>query len=99
MILALKASPNAKKSEILGWEDDPLAGRVLRIRLAAPPTEGKANKELIAFLSKALGLPKSALCLLKGESSRIKRLDIRGEKDSLLAQIECLKKDSSPTNS
>lgn len=41
MKLALKVIPNAKKSEAAGWEDDPRAGRVLRLRIAAPPVEGK----------------------------------------------------------
>lgn len=44
MKLALKVIPNAKKSEAAGWEDDPRAGRVLKLRIAAPPVEGKANR-------------------------------------------------------
>jgi len=72
MKLVVRAVPNASRSEIAGWEDDPRAGRVLRVRVAAPPVEGKANAELRAFLAKALGLPKSQVTLEKGDGSRWK---------------------------
>ena len=73
MKLALKVSPGAKRSELLGWEEDyPGVGRVLRLRIAAPPVEGKANKAVLEFLAARLGLPKSALSLLHGSSGRLK---------------------------
>ena len=52
---------------------------VLRLRVAAPPVEGAANAALIAFLAKALGLPRSAVTLVAGERARIKRLRLAGE--------------------
>ncbi len=76
MKLYLKVTPNAKKSEALGWEEDPRAGRVLKIRIAAPPVEGKANKEVTLFLSKWLGVPKSAINLLRGETGRLKMVEV-----------------------
>lgn len=72
MKLHVRATPNARTSGILGWEEDPLAGRVLRIRIAAPPTDGKANAALRDFLAKQLGLAKSQVTLEKGGSSRLK---------------------------
>lgn len=72
MKLHVRATPNARTSGILGWEEDPLAGRVLRIRIAAPPTDGKANAALRDFLAKQLGLAKSQVILEKGGSSRLK---------------------------
>jgi len=72
MKLVVRAVPNASRSEIAGWEDDPRAGRVLRVRVAAPPVEGKANAELRGFLAKALGLSKSQVILEKGDGSRWK---------------------------
>ena len=57
MKLALKVIPNAKKSEAAGWEDDPRAGRVLKLRIATPPVEGKANRAVILFLSAWLDVP------------------------------------------
>lgn len=44
MKLPVRAVPNARTSEILGWEEDALAGRVLKVRIAAPAVDGKANE-------------------------------------------------------
>lgn len=79
MKLALKITPNAKKSEVIGWENDPKAGRVLKLRIAAPPVEGKANKAIILFLSELLDIPKSRISLLKGETGRIKIVQLPDE--------------------
>lgn len=76
MKLRVRATPNAHRSEIIGWEDDPQTGRILRVRVAAPPLEGKANAELRAFLAKTLDLPKSKVVLEKGNAARIKSFDI-----------------------
>ncbi len=77
MKIALKVTPGARKNEILGWEDDyPQIGRVLRVKIAAPPVEGKANKEIVAFMAKTLGIPKSAVELLHGSTGRIKLIQI-----------------------
>ena len=76
MKLHVKATPNARKSEVVGWEDDPVRARILRIRVAAPPVEGKANLELRSFLAGWLGIPKSQVTLEKGDSSRIKTFSI-----------------------
>lgn len=76
MILYVKATPNARKSEIVGWEEDPMRGRILRTRIAAPPVEGKANSELRSFLAGWLGIPKCRAILEKGDTSRIKAFSI-----------------------
>ena len=74
--LRVRVTPNARISEVIAWEDDMQVGRILRIRVAAPPVEGKANEELRNFLAKALNLPKSKVLLEKGGSSRIKSFEI-----------------------
>ena len=77
MKLALKVTPGAKKNEILGWEDDyPQVGRVLKIKIAAPPVEGKANKEIVLFLAKSLKVTKSSIEVVHGTSGRIKLVEI-----------------------
>lgn len=77
MKLALKVTPGARKNEILGWEDDyPQVGRVLKVKIAAPPVEGKANKEIILFLAKALGVSRSSIEVVHGSSGRIKLVEI-----------------------
>lgn len=88
MKLALKVTPGAKRNEVLGWEDDyPQIGRVLKLKIAAPPVEGKANKEIVLFLAKTLGLPKSAVELVHGTSGRIKLAELPDGTDlSILGQ-------------
>ena len=77
MKLALKVTPGAKKNEILGWEDDyPQVGRVLKVKIAAPPVEGKANKEIVLFLAKSLKVTKSSIEVVHGTSGRIKLVEI-----------------------
>lgn len=64
--------PRASKNMIAGIHDD-----ALKIKLTAPPVEGAANKMCISFLAKCLGLPKSAVDIRSGRSSRKKRILIR----------------------
>ena len=76
MHLHVRATPNARRSEIVGWEEEAQVGRVLRVRIAAPPVDGKANVALREFLAKTLGLSKSMVTLEKGGSSRYKTFRI-----------------------
>ena len=71
--LTVRVTPNAPKNEIAGS-----AGGVLRIKIAAPPVDNKANDALIEFLSHVLGIRKSALTLVRGQTSRIKTVAIDG---------------------
>ena len=72
-LLKIRAVPGARKSELSGES----AGR-LRVRLAAPPVEGKANRELLRFLANAFGVKKNRLLLVAGERSREKLVLLRG---------------------
>jgi uncharacterized protein (TIGR00251 family) len=69
--LTLHVQPGARKTEIAG-----LHGDALKIRLAAPPVDGKANAALIEFVAERLGLSKSAVRLTSGQTSRRKILEI-----------------------
>ncbi len=71
VVLSLHIQPGAKRSETAG-----LHGEALKIRLAAPPVDGRANDALIAFLAKALGVPKASVSLVAGQSSRAKRVRV-----------------------
>ena len=51
---------------------------VLQVKVAAPPVKGKANRELVAFLSKALGVGKGSLTIVKGHTSRSKVIAVDG---------------------
>jgi len=77
--LRLHIQPGAKKTEVVG-----LHGEALKIRLAAPPVDGKANACLIGFLAERLGVAKASVSLVSGESSRAKRVRIAGVDPSLV---------------
>lgn len=72
----VRVQPGAKKSVFAGLQD----GR-LRVRLAAPAVENKANKALTAFVADALGLRAAKVTLLSGETSRQKRLQVEADKE------------------
>jgi uncharacterized protein (TIGR00251 family) len=65
--LELHCQPGAKRTEIVGTQ-----GSALKIRLAAPPVEGRANAALIAFLAESFGVPKRNVELVRGETGRTK---------------------------
>ena len=75
--LRLHIQPGAKKTEVVGMHGD-----ALKIRLAAPPVDGKANACLLTFLAETLGVAKSAVRLVAGESSRSKRVHVSGVTDA-----------------
>jgi uncharacterized protein (TIGR00251 family) len=81
-ILPVKVSPNASRSEVTGWLED-----TLKIRLKAPPVDGKANTELCRFLAASLDLPKNAVTLISGTSTRQKRVRITGLTLNAIQQI------------
>lgn len=87
MKLALKITPNARKNEAVGWEADPRAGRVLKLRIAAPPVEGKANRAVIAFLAEWLGIAKSSVSLVHGETGRLKMVEVPEEARERLLRL------------
>ncbi len=89
--LTLHIQPGAKKTEFAG-----LHGNALKIRLAAPPVDGKANEALVKFIAETLGIAKSAVTLKSGQTSRRKVVEIENPtrldvKPKLLpaAQADC----------
>ena len=82
--LSVRAQPGAKKTAITGLYGEGAAAQ-LKIAVHAPPLEGRANQALIAFLAETFSVPKSAVELLSGESSRSKVFLLRGV---ALAQAE-----------
>lgn len=80
--LTLHIQPGAKKTECAG-----LHGDALKIRLAAPPVDGKANEALIRFVATTLGLSKSSVQLKSGQTSRHKVLEITGSTPEAIASL------------
>jgi uncharacterized protein (TIGR00251 family) len=85
-VLPIRAQPGARKTGVLGEQ----AGS-LKVAVTAPPQEGRANQALAEVLRDLLGLKRSQVELLSGETSRDKRFLIRGvSKAELEAQVEAL---------
>ncbi len=82
MLIYLKVKPNQRFNKVekveTGWQ----------IRLKSPPVDGKANESLIEFLSELLRVSKSKIVLKKGQTSRIKCLEIDAEEVLVLSKLE-----------
>ncbi len=87
-IIRIKVLPRSSSNQIMGREEG-----VFKVKLTAPPVEGKANKALKEFLAKRLGLPKRDVKIVSGERSRLKSVLIHGlsprEIDALLKNGQC----------
>ena len=89
-IISVHAQPGAKRTAIGGVHGDRL-----KIALASPPVDGKANATLIKYLSKALGVSRSSVRLLSGDTSREKRIEVADlSTDDLLESLKKLLSDS-----
>lgn len=71
--LNIHVQPRASRTEVVGRHGD-----AIKIRIAAPPTDGSANEELVRFLAKTLGVKRSAVSIVGGKTGRRKRVAIEG---------------------
>jgi len=84
--LTLHVQPGAKQSEVSG-----LHGDALKIRLAAPPIEGRANEALLRFIADCFDVPLRDVELLRGAQSRHKMVNVAGSRiaaESLLNEVD-----------
>ena len=72
-VLPVRAQPGARKAGVLGEQ-----GGALKVAVTAPPEDGRANKALVESLREVLGVKRSQVELLSGQTSRDKRSLIRG---------------------
>ncbi len=73
LVVSVRAQPRSSLSGILGVVED-----ALKVKIRSAPVDGKANKELVETLARAFGIPKSAVVFKGGETSKTKRLLLRG---------------------
>ena len=71
--LPVRLTPRASQDEVLGF-----VGQVLRVRVKAPPVEGRANEALLRLLARALSVPRSSLGVVRGQASRDKLVAVEG---------------------
>jgi len=84
-IFRVKVQPGATKNEIVGVQEN-----ALRVRISAPASQGKANKALINFLTKELGVKKSEIEIVTGHTSRVKTIRVIGEGGEIEKRIQTL---------
>jgi uncharacterized protein YggU (UPF0235/DUF167 family) len=82
--LALRVSPGADRTRVTGR----LADGRLQVRVAAQPERGEANAELVQFLARALGLPRAAVRVARGRTSRDKLMELDVDQARLRAWTE-----------
>lgn len=83
VIVNVRAAPRSSRAGL-----DGTMGDALKVRIRSAPVDGKANKELIEVLADAFGLPKSAVAFKGGETSKTKRILLRGiAKESILSKL------------
>ncbi|MBN8542301.1 MAG: DUF167 domain-containing protein [Deltaproteobacteria bacterium] len=83
--LHLYVQPGGKRSEVLGLFDGP-DGQSLKIRIHAPPVDGKANDEVLRFVVEALQLPKRSVTLTSGLRSRLKSVEIESVSEDVVRE-------------
>lgn len=81
MRLQLKVIPKSSKNRVVGW-----VGDRLKVQVTAPPERGKANDAVVEVLAGALGLPRSRVRIVAGQTAPLKTVDIDGD-DSVLAKL------------
>jgi uncharacterized protein (TIGR00251 family) len=76
--IAVRVTPRAKADAIAGFIENVDGRPALAVRLAAPPVDGAANKALLHFLARTLGVGRSAVRIVSGETSRLKLVEVTG---------------------
>ena len=74
--IAVRAQPRASREAIVGAVDDGRGGAAIKIAVTAPPVEGAANDAIARVLAAALGVPRRAVVVARGESGRNKLVDV-----------------------
>ena len=82
MRLTVRVTPRGGRDAVEGWAHDEAGRPFLKLRVSAAATDGAANAAAIALLAKALGRPRSAVRILRGETARLKQVEVEGLEDA-----------------
>ncbi len=82
LAFSVRVIPRSSRSEIVGEYDG-----ALKVKLTAPPVEGAANSELIKLIAKSLGVAKSNVEIIAGQSSKTKRVHVFGLREAGLSAL------------
>jgi len=75
-VIGVRVTPRSARPGIGDWKTDPDGRPFLEMRVAAAPADGSANEEVIKLLAKSLGVPKSSVNLVSGQTARLKRIEL-----------------------
>jgi hypothetical protein len=80
--LQIHVQPGAKSSEVIGEHGDRL-----KIKISAPPADNAANEALIEFIARTAGVPKSRVKLVRGQTSRLKTLEVEAQEGQFIEKL------------
>lgn len=87
LLLSLRVTPNAGIDRVDGVEQRDDGSEVLRVRVRAVPDKGRANAAVIAVLAQYLGMPRSSVAVIAGETARLKTVRIAGPAEPALERL------------
>jgi uncharacterized protein len=86
-LLSIRVTPRSAKPGIGEWKVDPGGRPFLEMRVAAAPTDGAANDEVIKLLAKALGVSQGSVRIASGATGRLKRIELPLEESEIRARL------------
>ena len=90
MSFLVRLTPKGGRDRLDGWTAGADGIRYLKARVAAPPDAGKANASLLALLARELRVPKSAVAVASGQTSRLKTIAVEGDAVGLVTKLQDL---------
>lgn len=87
MRLTVRVTPRGGREAVEGWARDEAGRPVLKVRVAAAAADGAANAAVLILLAKTLGRPKSALRIVRGETARVKQIEVEGLEPAELVRL------------
>ena len=90
VLVDIRLTPKSAADRIEGMVTDAAGRAFLKARVRAVPEDGKANAALLKLMAKTIGVPKSAVTLVAGHTSRMKTLRVTGDTERLAAALNAL---------
>jgi uncharacterized protein (TIGR00251 family) len=90
MRLAVRLTPKGGRDAVEGWIAGADGAKLLKVRVAAHPEVGKANKALIALIAETFGVSRSAVTIAGGETARLKLIDIAGDAKTIAEKLQAI---------
>jgi uncharacterized protein len=90
MRLAVRLTPKGGRDAVEGWIAGADSAKLLKVRVAAPPEAGNANKALIALIAETFGVSRSAVTITSGETARLKLIDVEGDAKKIAEKLQAI---------